>query len=162
SAVDKDTLATLQPAILEKHRPGRYGDDRHSAGFDEAKSTGLRARRDASASANSAYAPTKRSFVTPKTASPGSKSSTPSPTSTTTPERSAPSVTGKVTASPLLPSRISASQGPTPAAPTLTRTSPLRGVGTDIEERCNCSIPPNAPTWAARIFRGKGKRSALS
>ena len=38
SAVDKDTLATLWPAVLEKHRPGRYGDDRHSAGFDEAKS----------------------------------------------------------------------------------------------------------------------------
>src|SRR6516225_8072922 len=37
-AVDKDALATLRPAILEKHRPGRYGDDRHSAGFDEAKS----------------------------------------------------------------------------------------------------------------------------
>src|SRR5215831_17629700 len=36
-AVNKDTLATLQPAILEKHRPGRHGDDRHSAGFDEAK-----------------------------------------------------------------------------------------------------------------------------
>jgi hypothetical protein len=91
---------------------------------DEPSPTGLRARGDASASANSAYAPTKRSFVTPKIASPGAKSSTSSPTSTTTPDRSAPSVTGKVSASPLLPSRTSTSQGPTPAAQGPTPAAP--------------------------------------
>jgi hypothetical protein len=37
-AVDKNTLARSQPAKVEKHRPGRCGDDRHLAGFDEAKS----------------------------------------------------------------------------------------------------------------------------
>jgi len=37
-AVDKNTLATLQLAIVEKHRPRRHGDDRHPAGFNKAKS----------------------------------------------------------------------------------------------------------------------------
>ena len=38
TAVDKNALAALQPAIVEKHCAGRRRDDRHPTGFDEAQS----------------------------------------------------------------------------------------------------------------------------
>src|SRR5947207_12961784 len=68
------------------------------------------------ASAYSAYAPVKRSLVTPKTSSPTLNCSTPGPMESITPERSEPNTKGRAGGGAHLPLRIEASDGPIPAA----------------------------------------------
>jgi hypothetical protein len=87
---------------------------------------GFCAIRPAKGSAYSAYAPLNCSFVAPYTSSPGLSPETSAPIASTTPDRSEPRMTGKGWSS-TLPSRMRASQGPTPAAFTRTRSCPAAG-----------------------------------
>src|SRR5205085_6622137 len=75
---------------------------------------------------------------------------TPNPTASTTPDKSDPSVSGGCGATLLLPSRIRASQGPTPVAATFTSTSPDPGTGTATSSTTITSGPPKL--WIRAAF----------
>src|ERR1044072_55032 len=82
----------------------------------------------AEARAYSAYAPENCSFVAPYTSSPGLNPETWGPIASTIPDSSAPRMRGKGW-SLILPSRMRASQLPTPAAFTRTNSCPDVGCG---------------------------------
>src|SRR6516162_3777715 len=71
----------------------------------------------------------KRGLVAPKTSAPTANPSVFGPSFSTTPDISDPSVSGYVCGKSLLPVLTNASQGPTPAAETRTRTSRSPGSG---------------------------------
>src|SRR5437763_1487379 len=70
------------------------------------------------------------------------------------PDRSDPSVSGRGCGRALLPARIQASQGPTPAALTRTRTSPPPGDGTSICSSVMTSDGPKRLTREAVMIEG--------
>src|SRR5690242_3504139 len=105
----------------------------------------------ADAIACSAYAPRNWLLVTPKTRSPTTKPETSGPTLKTSPARSDPSVSGRGWGNALLPALIHASHGPTPAARTLTRTSPGPGRGLGIVSQIIFSGGPNSCTRQAFV-----------
>ncbi len=82
----------------------------------------------AEASAYSAYAPVNCSFVAPYTSSPSLNPETCAPIASTIPDSSEPRIRGKGWSS-ILPSRMRASQFPTPAPFTRTRSCPAAGSG---------------------------------
>src|SRR5258705_2467996 len=103
------------------------------------------------ATAYSAYAPVKLSLVTPNTSSPILNLSTPGPIACTTPDKSDPRVSGSGCGRMLLPLRIQASQGPTPAAFTCTTTSPPPGSGLGTSSMEMASGGPKLCTRTAFI-----------
>src|ERR1700722_14672065 len=117
----------------------------------QAISWGLRTRLVGSASAYSA-----NDGVTelPKTSSPTANSLTPGPTWATTPDTSAPTPAGRVSAISLRmrPMTVFASMGLTPAARTATRTCPCPavGAGTPIPRRTSGS--PYSANRAIRVI----------
>jgi hypothetical protein len=82
----------------------------------------------------------------PNTGSPGASLVTPSPTSSTTPATSQPTVNGgsPSTRAMPLPARVFQSTGFTPAARTRTSTSVGSGVGAGASPSSNTSGPPKA------------------
>jgi len=105
----------------------------------------------AEVSAYSAYAPVNCSLVAPYSSSPCLNPATPAPTVSTTPDSSEPRISGKCSWMPLLPSRMSASQGPTPAAYTRIRSCPSAGSGGGNSSYSITLGGPNCRTRAAFI-----------
>src|SRR5215469_11138574 len=95
----------------------------------------------------------KRELVAPKTSAPTANPSVFGPSFSTTPDISDPSVSGYVCGKSLLPVRTNASQGPTPAAETRTRTSRSPGSGKSISSMTITSGGPGLWTRAARMHR---------
>ena len=81
----------------------------------------------AKGSAYSAYAPVNCSLVAPYTSSPRVNPGTLAPTALTMPDNSEPRIRGRGSGMPLLPSRMSASQGPTPRCLYADRQLPSGG-----------------------------------
>src|SRR5215475_7413501 len=77
---------------------------------------------------------------------------TPGPVSSTTPDKSEPSVSGGGGLTLLLPSRMSASHGPTPEAATLIRSSPSAGAGRATSSTTTTSGAPKRWIRAAFMF----------
>src|SRR5262245_38388165 len=74
------------------------------------------------------------------------------PGSSTTPDKSEPSVSGGGGLTLLLPSRMSASHGPTPEAATLIRSSPAAGAGRGTSSTTTTSGAPERWIRAAFMF----------
>ncbi len=89
----------------------------------------------------------------PSTASPGSSVVTPTPTSSTTPATSQPSVKGGSPSTPAmpLPARVFQSTGLTPAARTRTSTSVGSGAGTGASPSSRTSGPPKVDCVMIRM-----------
>src|SRR5215475_1037609 len=77
---------------------------------------------------------------------------TPGPVSSTTPDKSEPSVSGGGGLTLLLPSRMSASHGPTPEAATMIRSSPAAGAGRGTSSTTTTSGAPKRWIRAAFMF----------
>src|SRR5262249_40542978 len=105
----------------------------------------------AKGSAYSAYAPLNWSFVAPYTSSPSLNPETSAPIDSTIPDNSEPRIRGKGWSS-ILPSRIRASQLPTPAAFTRTNSCPAAGSGRGRSSFVITLGGPNRRTRAAFIF----------
>jgi hypothetical protein len=75
------------------------------------------------------------------------------PVSSTTPDKSEPSVSGRGGLTLLLPSRMSASHGPTPEAATLIRSSPAAGAGRGTSSTTTTSGAPKRWIRAAFMFK---------
>src|SRR5262249_14189736 len=104
----------------------------------------------AEGSAYSAYAPLNCSFVAPYTSSSSLNPETSAPNASTIPDSSEPRILGKGW-SLTLPSRISASQLPTPAAFTRTSSCPAAGWGRGRSSFMITFGGPNRRTRAAFI-----------
>src|SRR5271165_2101047 len=96
----------------------------------------------------------KCGLVTPNTASPGATWATPGPIAATTPARSEPSVSGNGWGRALLPARIQASHGPTPAALTRTSACPAPGEGGGKSSSVMTSGAPKRCTRHALLAAG--------
>src|SRR6516162_3428527 len=104
------------------------------------------------ATAYCAFAPQNCGLVTPKISSPFLNPLALGPASSTTPDKSEPSVSGGVGLTLLLPSRMSASHGPTPEAATLIRSSPAAGAGRGTSSTTTTSGAPKRWIRAAFMF----------
>src|SRR5712691_2359379 len=84
------------------------------------------------------------------TRSPGGQPSTPSPSSSTSPASSTPSVCGRLTGKREVPSRTSTSRWLSALARILTSTSPGPGLGSSTSSTRSTSMPPNS--WNRTAF----------
>src|SRR4051812_44597246 len=85
----------------------------------------------------------------------------PEPSSSTSPAKSEPNVSGRGCGKALRPERIQESQGPTPAACTFKSTSPEPGLGRGTVSKVIFSGEPKACTRQAFISTGDIRRAAL-
>src|SRR3954470_14727021 len=85
----------------------------------------------------------------------------PEPSSSTSPAKSEPNVSGRGWGRALRPDRIQESQGPTPAACTFKSTSPEPGLGRGTVSNIILSGEPKACTRQAFISTGDMRRTAL-
>src|SRR5215831_17642380 len=116
---------------------------------------GLRATVLAWATAYCAFASQNCELVTPYISSPFLKALTRGPASSTTPDKSEPSVSGGGGLTLLLPSRMSASHGPTPEAATLIRSSPAAGARRGTSSTTTTSGAPKRWILAAARWESK-------
>jgi hypothetical protein len=149
--VNDHCLASFELGLIKQRLPCRHGNDRNRGSFNVGQRGWLPRDHRRGSDSILGIGPGKPGIRSTISRIPHTQVRNPWPTATISPDRSEPGVRGSGCGKTLLPALIQPSQGPTPAASTLTRTSLGPGMGRGTRSNLMTSGGPNSCTRQAII-----------